>query len=101
MKHLNDVDHEFVTPDEKEIVESIKEKVCYVALNFEEKLKCIEPFDYELPDGANVIIKDQRIRCPELAIILFKNVILIKEKIYIIILYYLVVIRCLMACQKD
>ena len=24
-----------------------------------------EPFDYKLPDGTQVIIKDQRIRCPE------------------------------------
>lgn len=47
------------------IVRDIKEKACYVALDFEEELKSVKPFEYELPDGNNVIIKDQRIRCTE------------------------------------
>jgi len=55
----------FSTSNEKEIVKAIKEKVCYTALDYEEELKIVEPFDYELPDGKNVIVKDLRIRCSE------------------------------------
>ena len=65
MKLLNEAGEKFSTTAEKEIVKAIKEKACYVALDFEEELKSFEPFDYELPDGTHVIVKDQRIRCPE------------------------------------
>ena len=65
MKLLTETGQRFSTTAEKEIVKAIKEKSCYVALDFEEELKSVEPFDYELPDGTHVIVKDQRIRCPE------------------------------------
>ena len=55
----------FSTWAEKEIVKAIKEKACYLALDYQEELKMVEPYDYELPDGTHLIIKDQRIRCPE------------------------------------
>ena len=31
------------------IAEKIKEKACYVALDWEEEFEKVEPFDYELP----------------------------------------------------
>ena len=65
MKLLTETGARFSTTAEKEIVKAIKEKSCYVALDFEEELKSVEPFDYELPDGTHVVVKDQRIRCPE------------------------------------
>ena len=66
MKLLTEAGQRFSTKAEKEnIVKPVKEKACYVALDFEEELKSVEPFDYELPDGTHVIVKDQRIRCPE------------------------------------
>ena len=66
MKLLTEVGQRFSTKAEKEnIVKPVKEKACYVALDFEEELKSVEPFIYELPDGTPVIVKDQRIRCPE------------------------------------
>ena len=46
-------------------VKAIKEKAWYVALDFVEELKSVEPFDYELPDGTHVVVKGQRIRCPK------------------------------------
>ena len=49
----------------KLILQIIKEKICYVALDYEAELKSLEPYDYDLPDGNHIIIKDQRIRCPE------------------------------------
>ena len=77
MKLLTEAGQKFSTTVEKEIVKAIKEKACYVALDFEEELKSFEPFDYELPDGTHVIVKDQRIRCPEA---LFKPSMLGKEE---------------------
>ena len=44
---------------EKEIIKEIKEKVCYVALDYNEELKNIKEFNYELPDGTNVDIKEK------------------------------------------
>ena len=55
----------FTTTAEKEIVKAIKEKSCYVALDLEDEIRAVEPFIYELPDGTHVVIRDQRIRCPE------------------------------------
>ena len=50
---------------EKEIAKKAKEKVCYVSLNFKKELKSLESFEYKLPDGSSIFIKDQRIRCCE------------------------------------
>ena len=69
VKNLQGQGHSFYTSAKKEIAKNIKEKACYVALYFEDEFKYIEPFDYELPDGEHIVLKDLRIRCPE---ILFK-----------------------------
>ena len=76
MKLLNETGQNFLTTAEKEIVKAIKERTCYVALEFEEELKSVEPYNYELPDGSHVIVKYQRIRCPEA---LFKPSMVYKE----------------------
>ena len=73
---LYETGNRFNTTAEKEIVKNIKEKSCYVALNFEEEMERVNSYYYELPDGSHVIIKDQRIRCPEA---LFKPSLLGKE----------------------
>ena len=64
-KILRELGINFTTSAEKEIVKDIKEKCCYVALDYEEELKSVQEMKYELPDGVVVTIKDQRIRCPE------------------------------------
>ena len=64
-KILAETGSRFTTDAEMQIIQEIKEKTCYVALNFEDELKSFEPYDYELPDGTHVVIKNQRIRCPE------------------------------------
>ena len=66
----------FSTSSEMEIVKAIKEKACYVAFDFEKEIKSVEPYEYKLPDGESIIIKDQRIKCPEA---LFKPELIQKE----------------------
>jgi len=54
---------------EKEIARDIKEKACYVALDFDEEMKKVNDqsieTQFELPDLSVVTIKSSRFRCPE------------------------------------
>lgn len=78
MKKLLEENREkFSTIAEKEIIKTIKEKSCYVALNYEEEKKSVEQFEYELPDGTKIKINEQRIKCPEA---LFKPKMINKEE---------------------
>ena len=78
---LSEVGRSFVSSSEKEIARHIKEKLCYVALDYEEEMRKYDKSregerTYELPDGNSVSIGTQRFRCPEA---LFKPMLMGKE----------------------
>ncbi|CAJ0920165.1 21329_t:CDS:2 [Entrophospora sp. SA101] len=60
--------YNFHTTAEKEVVRTIKEKTCYVAINpnKEEKDTSREFSDYVLPDGNVVKLKTERFKAPEI-----------------------------------
>jgi len=70
MKCLQEKGYTFTTTAEREIVRDVKEKLAYVALDYDDELKNAASSadlnkDYELPDGNVISVDVARFKCPE------------------------------------
>ncbi|KAI8799760.1 gamma-actin [Cladochytrium replicatum] len=96
--------HSFTTTTAgKEIVRDMKEKLCYIALDYEQEMKvaensCVIDKVFELPDGEIIIVGKERFEAPEA---LFQPWLLGMDIVGIHEMTYFTIMKCDVDIRKD